>query len=234
MVDTVDRGPFAKMLDRQALALQAQIGGSYEQAYVKVYCDPSNKVIVDNARLNHLEQSHDAIYGTRLSPIPVAKAAPSYDPLRKAAEIAEQFGPAHAKLHSMAVDHQRAHSGMTYEQAYSHLYSRMENAPLREKIKAEHLRASMAAGLGDGELGKAAAPMDAVQDYVSPGAATAELERLVVTRMKNNPKLSYQQSFTQEYLAPANRSLKDRYDQEGILRAQAREPAKPFPAYARG
>jgi hypothetical protein len=73
--------------------------------------------------------------------------------------------------------------------------------------------------------------MDEVQDYVSPGAASDELERLVITRMKNNPKLSYQQSFTQEYLDPKNRSLKERYDSEGILRAQAREPAPAFPAY---
>ena len=55
-----------------------------------------------------------------------------------------------------------------------------------------------------------------------------------MTRMKSDPKLSYQQAFTREYLLPANRSLKDRVDSEGILRAQAREPAKPFPAYARG
>jgi hypothetical protein len=224
--------PFYKMIDRQALARQQQTGESYAVAFTKCYEDPTNKVIVDNLKYEDQARSHDAIFGSRFSAIPAAKTAP-YDPLQKSAEIAEQFGPAHAKLHSMAVDHQRAHSGMSYEQAYSHLYSRMENAPLRDAIKAEHMRASMA-GLGDGELGKAAAPMDAVQDYVSPGAATAELERLVVTRMKNNPKLSYQQSFTQEYLAPANRSLKDRYDQEGILRAQAREPAKPFPAYARG
>ncbi len=209
------RGPWHAMLDRQALALQAQIGGSYEFAFVKVYEDPANSTIRDQERLEHLSQGHDAIYGTRFSPIP-AKAAPAHDPLRKAAEIAEQFGPAHAKLHSMAVDHQRAHSGMSYQQAYSHLYSRMENAPLREKIKAEHLRASMAAVQDRGELGKAAAPMDEVQDYVSPGAASDELERLVITRMKNNPKLSYQQSFTQEYLDPKNRSLKERYDSESI------------------
>jgi hypothetical protein len=75
----------------------------------------------------------------------VEKAAPPPDPLQKAAEVAEFLGPAHAKMHSLAVDHQRAHSGMSYQQAYSHLYSRLENAPLREKIKAEHLAASMAA-----------------------------------------------------------------------------------------
>jgi hypothetical protein len=55
-----------------------------------------------------------------------------------------------------------------------------------------------------------------------------------VTRMKSDPKLSYQQAFTREYLLPANRSLKDSVDSESILRAQRLEPAKPFPAYARG
>jgi hypothetical protein len=43
----------------------------------------------------------------------------------------------------MAVDYQRAHSGMSYQQAYSHLYSRPENESLREKIKAEHMAETM-------------------------------------------------------------------------------------------
>jgi hypothetical protein len=92
----------------------------------------------------------------------------------------------------------------------------------------------MAAVHARGELGKAAAPPDPSQDYVSPGPAHDELDRLVMTRMKNDPKLSYQQSFTREYLLPENRSLKDRVDSEGILRMRRLEPAKPFPAYARG
>jgi hypothetical protein len=58
-------------------------------------------------------------------------------------------------------------------------------------------------------VAKAAPPPDALQDDV-PGSANYELHRLVVTRMKNNPKLSYEQAFTREYLAPENRSLKDR------------------------
>jgi hypothetical protein len=45
----------------------------------------------------------------------------------------------------LAVDHQRAHSGMSYQQAYSHLYSKPENSTLREKIKAEHMSQTMAA-----------------------------------------------------------------------------------------
>jgi hypothetical protein len=80
---------------------------------------------------------------------------------------------------------------------------------------------------------KAAAP-DPSEDYVSPGPAHDELNERVVAHMKGNPALSYQQAFTREYTHPDNRSLKERVDAEGILRAQAREPAKPFPAYARG
>jgi hypothetical protein len=188
----IDRGPFAKMLDKMALAHQAQFGGSYEQAYTKIYTDPANASIRDRAQYDHLSKQHDAMHGTRLSLIPVAKAAPSYDPLAKAAETAKLLGPAHARLHSLAVDHQRAHSGMSYEQAYSHLYGRRENEALRNAVKAEHMRATMA-GVGDG-LGKAAAPPDPSQDFVDPSARTpaahAELDQLVIARMKREPNLS--------------------------------------------
>jgi hypothetical protein len=66
-------------------------------------------------------------------------------PDAKQDDVPEHIGPAHARLHSLAVDHQRAHSGMSYQQAYSHLYSKPENSTLREKIKAEHMSQTMAA-----------------------------------------------------------------------------------------
>src|SRR3984893_2751650 len=134
-------------------------------------------------------------------------------------------------MHSMAIDFQRANPRHSYESAYRRVYSAPENASLRAEINREHLAASMAAH-GHG-IGKAAPP-DPSQDYVSPSSGNDELDKLIITRMKNDPKLSYQQAFTHEYLLPANRSLKDRVDSEGILRAQARDPARAFPAYARG
>jgi hypothetical protein len=143
----ISRGPYHAILDKMALARQAQTGESYAKAFTECYCDSRNAAIVDGSKYDDLAKSMDATHGTKLSLMPATKAA--------------------------------------------------------------------------------AAPVDEVQDYVDP--AHAELERLVITRMKNNPKLSYQQSFTQEYLDPANRSLKDRVDSEGILRAQRREPAPPFP-----
>jgi hypothetical protein len=131
----------------------------------------------------------------------------------------------------MTIDYMRSHSGVPYSSAYSHEYTRPENASLREKIKSEHMRSTMA-GLGDDGVAKAApsdpgqAPSDPEQDFVSPSARTpaaAEiLDKLIVARMKREPNLSYQQSFTREYLSPANRSLKQRYDAESILTAQAR------------
>jgi hypothetical protein len=146
-------GPYHAILDKMALARQAQTGESYAKAYTKIYEDPANAALRDGAKYDDLAKSMDAIYGTAKSLVPVAKDA---------------------------------------------------------------------------------APPDPSQDYVSPGPANDELNELVMTRMKSDSKLSYQQAFTHEYLLPANRSLKDRVDSEGILRAQAREPAKPFPAYARG
>jgi hypothetical protein len=62
---------------------------------------------------------------------------------------------------------------------------------LREKVKAEHMRATMS-GFDDQGLGKAA-PMDPPQDYAH-GEANQEMHELVVTRMKREPNLSYVES----------------------------------------
>jgi hypothetical protein len=56
----------------------------------------------------------------------------------------EETGPAHAKLHSMATDLQRAHPRLTYEAAYSRVYTAPENTSLRDSVRKEHLAASMA------------------------------------------------------------------------------------------
>lgn len=223
------RGPYHAILDKMARARQAITGETYAKAFTETYLDPANAVIRDGSKYDALSKAFDSVHGTAHSLVKAAKAAP-YDPLAKAAEMAEHLGPNHARLHSMAVDHMRARAGMSYESAYAYLYGKPENEALRNAIKAEHMRATMA-GLGDGELGKAAAPADAVQDDVDPGSAEYELHSLVVTRMKNEPNLSYQQAFTHEYLAPANRSLKERVTSAGLLRMQAMAPAKPFPRY---
>jgi hypothetical protein len=72
------------------------------------------------------------------------KPAPQPAPPSREAE-ATLLGPAHARLHSQAVDHQRANPRLSYESAYSRMYTAPENAGLRAEINREHLAASMAA-----------------------------------------------------------------------------------------
>jgi hypothetical protein len=212
----LEKDAFYDAIMKRANDLHAD-GESQQQAFAKT--------ITDDPTGQLLYQAMKIAPGSEVKPEPIAP----YDPIAKQADMAEHLGPAHAKIHSMAVDHMRAHGGMSYQQAYSHLYSRPENAPLREKIKGEHMRATMA-GYDDQGLGKAA-PMDAIQDDVDPGSAEYELHRLVVTRMKREPNLSYEQAFTREYLHPNNRSLEDRVTAEGVMHMRSLTPVRSFPAY---
>jgi hypothetical protein len=144
-------------------------------------------------------------------------------------------GPFYKMLDRLALARQ-SQTGESYAAAFTKVYEDPKNAAIRDGAKYDDLAKSMDSIYGTSKslipIAKAAPP-DPSQDYVSPGPANDKLNELVMTRMKSDPKLSYQQAFTHEYLLPANRSLKDRVDSEGILRAQAREPAPPFPAYAR-
>jgi hypothetical protein len=60
----------------------------------------------------------------------------------------EEIGPAHAKLHSLAVDHRRAHPRLSYEAAYSQVYTAPQNTKLRDAARKEHLSASLARANG--------------------------------------------------------------------------------------
>jgi hypothetical protein len=213
----LEKHEFYDAIVKRAGELRAD-GESKEQSFTKT--------IVEDETGRLLYQAMKIAPGAEVKPVP-QPAPPSPE------AAAQLLGPAHARLHSQAVDHKRANPRLSYEVAYSRMYTHPENASLRAEINREHLGASMRAVHGHG-IDKAAAAPDPSQDYVSPGPANDELNELVMMRMKSDPKLSYQQAFTHEYLLPKNRSLKDRVDSEGILRAQAREPAKPFPAYARG
>jgi hypothetical protein len=221
------RGPYHAMLDRQARARQAITGETYQKAFTECYTDPSNAAIVAGSKYDDLAKAFDGVYGTAHSLVKAAPEAP-YDPLRKAAELAEIRGPAHAKLHSLTVDHMRAHAGQSYASAYAYLYGKPENVSLRNEVKNEHLQSTMS-GYDQG-LGKAAPP-DPPQDEVSYGSAHDEMDRLVAAHQKANPTLSREQSFTRIYTSPDHRNLKTRVDAESILRAQARSPAPAFPAY---
>jgi hypothetical protein len=139
-------------------------------------------------------------------------------------------GPYHVMLDKMARARQ-AITGESYAKAFTHVYTDPRNSAIRDGSKYDDLAKAFDSVHGTAKsLVKAAPPPDAIQDDV-PGSANYELHRLVVTRMKNEPRLSYEQAFTREYLAPENRSLKERVTAEGLLHAQRLAPAPPFPAY---
>jgi len=165
----IEKHDFYDAIVKRAAALRAD-GESQQQAFTKAITDG------ETGRL--LYKAMQIAPGAEVKPAP--QPAP---PSREAA--AQLLGPAHARLHSQAVDHQRANPRLSYESAYSRMYTHPENAGLRAKINREHLAASMAAVHGRGELGKAVAPPDPLQDYVSPGPANDKLNELVMTRLNN-------------------------------------------------
>lgn len=77
---------------------------------------------------------------------------PEGEERRSVAELeAANLGPANAKLHALAVDHQRAHSRLSYQGAYSYIYTLPENEALRNKAKAEHMARALRGAAG-GEI----------------------------------------------------------------------------------
>jgi hypothetical protein len=56
--------------------------------------------------------------------------------------VADSKGEAHARRHALAIDHARA-TGLPYARAYAHVYSHPDNRGLREKVKSEHIAATM-------------------------------------------------------------------------------------------
>jgi hypothetical protein len=142
-------------------------------------------------------------------------------------------GPFHAIIEKQARARQ-AVTGESFAKAFTECYVAPENASIRDLARFEHLAQGEDAICGTRLSmipATKAAPMDALQDDVDPGSAEYELHRLTVTRMKNNPGMSYKRAFTHEYIDPANRSLKERVTSEGLLRMQAMAPARPFPRY---
>jgi hypothetical protein len=147
-VSDISRGPYHLMLDKMARARQAVTGESYAKAFTETYLDPKNSAIRDGSKYDDMARAFDSVYGTEKSLVPKVKKAAPPDPLQKHAELAKHLGPNHARLHSLAVDHMRAHSGMSYQSAYSYLYGKPENASLRNAVKNEHMAATMGAVRG--------------------------------------------------------------------------------------
>ena len=136
----LEKDAFYDAIVKRAEALRAD-GESPQQAF--------SKTITDDPTGRLLYKAMKIAPGSKVKPVP--------QPVPPSPEAAAKLlGPAHAKMHSQAVDHQRANPRLSYEAAYSRMYTHADNAGLRAEINREHLAASMAAH-GQG-LGKVAPP----------------------------------------------------------------------------
>jgi hypothetical protein len=125
----LEKHDYLAAIEARAAKLRAD-GESKEQAFTKVITEDETGKLLYKA----------------LKRAPGSEVKPAPQPTPPSPEAAAQrLGPGHAKMHAMAIDFQRANPRHSYESAYSRVYSAPENAGLREKIKAEHLAASMAA-----------------------------------------------------------------------------------------
>jgi hypothetical protein len=124
----LEKHDYFAAIEGRAAKLHAD-GESPQQAFTKVITDDEIGKLLFKA----LKRAP----GSEVKPVPQS-APPSPE------ASAKLLGPAHARLHSQAVDHQRANPRLSYEAAYSRMYTHPENASLRAEINREHLAASMA------------------------------------------------------------------------------------------
>jgi hypothetical protein len=125
----LEKHDYLAAIENRAAKLRAN-GESPQQAFTKVITDDEIGKLLYRA----------------LKRAPGAEVKPAPQPAPPSREAAAQLlGPAHARLHSMAVDHQRANPRLSYESAYSRMYTAPACAGLRAEINREHLGASMAA-----------------------------------------------------------------------------------------
>ncbi|WP_091680617.1 hypothetical protein [Methylocapsa palsarum] len=153
------RGPAG--LEIEGLARDAMLAANgtltFEQAYALAFSDPKNRELRERVKLEERNVAAGkplaAIQGEAFIENPIRDAIRATRPTIKVEDAPsdpepEFIGPAHARLHSLAVDHMRAHPGQTYAGSYTYLYSHKDNADLRAKVRAEHMRATMAGVTG--------------------------------------------------------------------------------------
>jgi hypothetical protein len=150
-------------------------------------------------------------------------------PVEKADEGPQHIGPAHAKMHSLAIDRQRERP-ISFASAYSEVYTRPDNAALRRAVQREHLQHAMGVIHGgvSGTLSiDEAQRMEPAKDFTrqrdysrdiarKSESAESELEKLARAYHAAHPEKSYESAFTKVLTAPENRALARRAQDERI------------------
>jgi hypothetical protein len=125
----LEKHDYFAAIEGRAAKLRAD-GESPQQAFTKV--------ITDDEIGKLLFKAMQIAPGSEVKPAP-QPAPPSPE------AAAKLLGPAHARMHSSAIDLQRRNPRLSYEAAYSRVYTDPSLAGLRDKVPNEHLGASMAA-----------------------------------------------------------------------------------------
>jgi hypothetical protein len=116
------RGPWHAMIDKQALAIQAQTGWSYEKSFTAAFTDPKNSEIVAAYKYDDLAKAYDAYDGGQRYPSNMA------------ANI-------HKRVDELTLEKQardRAEvTGETFAQAYTAIYCSPANIALRKAAPAD-------------------------------------------------------------------------------------------------
>jgi hypothetical protein len=197
---------------------------------------PGSKSVVIMKRDDGIPDGYEPPKRKKVPQVRNARNEPIDDELGKPAEKGNTMtdydydtsrGPYHAILDKMARARQ-AITGETYAKAFTETYCDPANVAIKDASKNHDLAKAFNATFGPVVK---AAPPDPPQDDVSPGPAHDRLGELIITRMRNEPTISHAQAFTREYLHPANRSLKQRYDAESEVHMRRLAAAPAFPDY---
>ena len=140
-------------------------------------------------------------------------------PVEKADDGPVHIGPAHAKMHSLAIDRQRERS-IPYSAAYTEVYTNAINAALRAAVQREHLQHALDGIHGSGGVTGSMSIQEAqrkepAKDFSATGTgdysrqvarknADEKLQKLADARHAAHPEEKASTSYTKVLLDPAN------------------------------
>ena len=134
------------------------------------------------------------------------------------------IGPAHAKMHSLAIDRQKER-GIPYSSAYSEVYVHGDNASLRAAVQREHLEHQLSLTHGGGGVTHTLSSSEAEnldgkvpsfrgtgydRDIAAKKSAEAEIQKLADRYRSEHPNITAAQAYTHVLTLPQHREIAKR------------------------
>ena len=135
------------------------------------------------------------------------------------------IGPAHAKMHSLAIDQQKERS-IPYAHAYSEVYTAAANATLRAEVQREHLEHALAGIYGSGGVSgtlsiQEAERLEPAKDFSATGtgdysrqvarkSAETGIQKLADRYHCEHPNMTAAQAYTCVLTSPQHREIAKR------------------------